>query len=79
MQVGRRQVYCAIERYECGASHQRQGKKAQTRKWTQDKKKKVIKTTEEKNGSSLRTTPDRKSPILAPTNQFLYLFWIVLY
>ena len=36
MQVGRRQVYHAIERYESGASHQRQGKKGQPRKLTQD-------------------------------------------
>ena len=31
----------------------------------------IIKVMEEKNGSLLRATPDRKSPILAPTNQFL--------
>ena len=71
MQVGRRQVYHAIERYESGASHQRQGKKGQPRKLTQDQEKKVIKAMEEKNGSLLRATPDCKSPILTPTNQFL--------
>ena len=71
MQVGRRQVYRAIERYESGASHQRQGKKGQPRKLTQDEEKKVIKAMEEKNGSLLRATPDCKSPILTPMNQFL--------
>ena len=71
MQVGRRQVYRAIERYESGASHQRQGKKGQPRKLTQDQEKKVIKAMEEKNGPSLRATPDHKSPILTPMNQFL--------
>ena len=71
MQVGRRQVYCAIKRYECGASHQRQGKKGQPRKLTQDEEKKAIKAMEEKNGSLLHATPDCKFPILTPTNQFL--------
>ena len=71
MQVRRRQVYHAIERYESGASHQRQGKKGQPRKLTQDEEKKVIKAMEEMNESLLRATPDCKSPILTPTNQFL--------
>ena len=71
MQVGRRQVNHAIEQYECGAPHQRQEKKGQPRKLTQDQEKRVIKAMEEKNGSSLRATPDRKSPILTPRNQFL--------
>ena len=71
MQVGRRQVYRAIERNECGASHQCQGKRWQPRKLMQDQEMRVIKAMEEKNGSLLRATPDRKSPILTPTNQFL--------
>ena len=71
MQDGRRQVYRAIERYESGASHQRQGKRGEPRKLTQDQEKKVIKAMEEKNGPSLRATPDHKSPILTPMNQFL--------
>ena len=71
MQVRRRQVYRAIERYECGASHQRHGKKGQPRKLMQDQEMGVIKAMEEKNESLLRATPDRKSPILTPTNQFL--------
>ena len=70
MQVGRRQVYRAIERYESGASHQRQGKKGQPRKLTQDEEKKVIKAMEEMNESLLRATLDCKSPSLTPTNQF---------
>ena len=71
MQVGRRQVYRAIEWYESGASYQRQGNKGQPTKLTQDQEKKVIKAMEEKNGSLLHATPDCKSPILTPTNQFL--------
>ena len=71
MQVGQCQVYRAIKRYESGASHQRQGKKGQPRKLTQDEEKKVIEAMEEMNGSLLRATPDCKSPILTPTNQSL--------
>ena len=62
MQVGRRQVYRAIERYESGASHQRQGKKGQPRKLTQDQEKRVIKALEEKNGSSLLLPPTANPP-----------------
>ena len=71
MQVGLRQVYRAIERYESGASHQHQGKKGQPGKLTQDEEKKVIKAMEEMNKSLPPATPDCKSPILTPTNQFL--------
>ena len=48
MQLGRHQVYRAIERYESGASHQCQGKKGQPRKLTRDQEKKVIKAMEER-------------------------------
>ena len=48
MQVGRGQVYRAMEQCESGASHQRQGKKGQPRKLTRDQEKKVIKAMEER-------------------------------